>query len=38
MSKAYKNFLSERNNQNKEPIREYDSLETYDELLKLYNF
>jgi curved DNA-binding protein CbpA len=38
MSKAYKNFLSERSNQNQEPIREYDSLETYDELLKLYNF
>lgn len=35
---AYKNFLNERNNTNIKAEREYDELETYDNLLNLYNF
>ncbi len=35
---AYKNFLNERNNTNLKAEREYDELETYDNLLNLYNF
>ena len=38
MSKSYKNYLNDRNNQEIKPSREYDSLETYDNLLNLYNF
>ena len=38
MSKSYKNFLKERSKANQAPDREYDSLDTYDDLLKLYNF
>ena len=35
---AYKNFLNERNDINIKAEREYDELETYDNLLNLYNF
>lgn len=35
---AYKNFLNERNNTNIKAEREYDELETYDNLLNLYGF
>ena len=38
ISKKYKNFLNERSKSNQSPNREYDSLDTYDDLLKLYNF
>jgi len=35
---SYKNFLNERNNTNMKASREYDELETYDNLLNLYGF
>ena len=35
---AYKNFINERNNTDIKALREYDELETYDNLLNLYGF